>query len=374
MIRPCEKMQKKIVDYVLEILSKQESDSLREHVSSCPDCRQYVQALQNENRLLLQLGEKLDADMTIRQDKVIEALKHHSPKARFKVLSIPRTIMRSPITKLAAAVIFIMAIIGLHQFRNSIRGTSIAWADVAERLEKVRSYKAKARRVHTKVGQEEPFFEGDILRYFSPEHGSVEESYDDGKLVMLAYCSISEKSAIAIFPENKVYCRIDLNEELLSLVEYTNPANTDGIMKLFGSERCVRLGSRKIDGVRTEGFEVKDVKLLSGIPQVLLHVEDINIRLWVDEETLLPVRVEGEGSVRLMTLFNFKYEEVMYDIEYDAEIDGSIFDPNIPDDYILIDPANITGKAELVMLGILPVSASMITYKHVKKKRLNVQL
>jgi hypothetical protein len=142
-------------------------------------------------------------------------------------------------------------------------------------------------------------------------------------------------------------------------------------MKEFGSDRCVRLGKKEIDGVRTEGFEVKDVKLLSGIPQVLLHVEDINIRLWVDEETLLPVRVEGEGFVRLMAVFNFKYEEVMYDIEYDAEIDESVFDPNIPDDYLLIDPANITGTAELVMLGIIPFSASMVAYKHVKKKRRN---
>ncbi|MHC4087324.1 MAG: hypothetical protein ACYSWZ_21880 [Planctomycetota bacterium] len=284
-------------------------------------------------------------------------------------LGIFGAIFKVRILKLTAAAIFIVAIIGLHQFRNSIKGTSIAWADVAERLEKVRSYKAKARRVHTKVGQEEPFFEGDILRYFHPNYGSVEESYDDGELVMLAYCSISEKAAIAVFPENKVYCRIDLNEELLSLVEYTNPANTDGIMKEFGSDRCVRLGRREIDGVRTEGFEVKDVKLLSGVPQFILHVEDINIRLWVDEETLLPVRVEGEGSVRLMTMFNFKYEEVMYDIEYDVEIDESIFDPNIPDDYILIDPANMAEKAELVMLGILPFSVIRVVYKRFKKKR-----
>ena len=287
------------------------------------------------------------------------------------VSGILSAITKTKIMKLAAAAIFIAAIIGLHQFRNSIKGTSVVWADVAERLEKVRSYKAKARRVHTKVGQEEPFFQGDILRYFSPDHGSVEESYDDGELVMLGYCSISEKSAIVVLPQNKVYIRFELNEELLSVVEYMNPANTDGIMKLFGSERCTRLGSREIDGVRTEGFEVKDVKILSGVPRFLLHAEDVNIRLWVNEETLLPTRVEGEGFVRLLTGFNFKYEEVMYDIEYDVEIDESIFDPNIPDDYILIDPASITGKAELTMLGIIPFSASMAAYKHIKKKRRN---
>jgi len=158
------------------------------------------------------------------------------------------------------------------------------------------------------------------------------------------------------------------------VVEYFNPANTEGITKEFGSERCVKLGRREIDGVMTQGFEVKDVKIFSQVPRLLLHVEDINIRVWVNEETLLPVRVEGEGSFTgLMSLFKkCRYNEVMHSIEYDAEIDDSIFDPNIPDDYILIDPANITGKAEMVMLGIIPFSATIITYKRVKKKRLNV--
>jgi hypothetical protein len=224
-----------------------------------------------------------------------------------------------------------VAIIGLHEFRSSIKGTSVAWADVAERLGKVRSYKAKARRVLTEVGQEEPFFEGDILRYFSPDHGSVEESYEDGKLVMLAYCSLSEQAALIVFPPPlKVYCRFDLNDELLSVVEYFNPANTEGITKEFGSERCVKLGRREIGGVMAQGFEVRDVKVFSQVPRLLLRVEDINIRMWVDEETLLPIRVEGEGFFTgLMTLFKkCTYKEVMHSIEYDAQIDESIFDPN----------------------------------------------
>ncbi|MHC4751839.1 MAG: hypothetical protein ACYTFW_18445, partial [Planctomycetota bacterium] len=132
-----------------------------------------------------------------------------------------RIIMKSRVSKITAAAAIILVMIGLHQLNISIRGTSIAWADVAERLENVRSYKAKARRVLTEVGQEEPNFEGEILRYFHPDYGSVEESYDNGKLVMQAYCSISEQAALIVFtPPLKMYCRFDLNEELLSVVEY----------------------------------------------------------------------------------------------------------------------------------------------------------
>ena len=242
---------------------------------------------------------------------------------------------------------------------------------MVERLQNVSSYKAKAHRVLGEVGKEEPSFEGDILRYFSPEHGSLEESYVDGNLVMLGYCSISEMSAIIVLPLNKAYFRFDLNEELLLLAEYMNPANTDGIIKLFGSERCTRLGKREIGGVTTEGFEVKDVKLLSQVPKWLLHTENVNIRMWVNEETLLPMAIEAQGLFKgLMSGFkNCEYEEVMYDIEYDVEIDESIFEPNIPDDYILIDPANIAEKAELGMLGVLPLGATVIIYKRFKKKK-----
>jgi hypothetical protein len=285
--------------------------------------------------------------------------------------SIWRIIMKSRIPKIAAAMI-IISIISLHQFNNSINGTSVVWADVAERLEKVSSYTAKADRALTETGQEESFYQCEILRYFSPDHGSIEKSYVDGELTMLAYCSISEKAALIVFPQNKMYWRFDLNEELMSLVEFVNPANTDGIMKLFGSERCTRLGSRVIDGVRTEGFEVKDVKLFSQLPRALLNPENINIRLWVNEETLLPTRIEGEGFVHrgLLTGFKeFRYKEVMHSIEYDVEIDESIFDPNIPDDYILIDPANMAEKAEITMLCILPFNVVLIAYEHLKKRR-----
>ena len=288
------------------------------------------------------------------------AMETKNKKSAQPVLDITRII------KLAAVTMFIVTIIGLHEFSSSINGTAIAWADVAERLEKVSSYKAQARRVLTEVGHEEPFFQCDVLRYFSPDHGSIEKSYVDTELVMLAYCSISEMSALIVFPLDKACWRFDLNEELLYLTEYMNPADTDGIIKLFGSERCKRLGRKEIDGVTTEGFEVKNVNLMSQVPQWLLHTEDINIRLWVNENTLLPVRIEGEGFFKgIMTKFkNMRYEEIMEDIEYDVKIDESIFEPNIPDDYMLIDPANIAEKAELGMLCIVPFGGTIITYKH----------
>ena len=288
-----------------------------------------------------------------------------------RAFNIWRIIMKSRISKLSAAAVIIIVIIGLHQFNNSINGTSVVWADVAERLEKVSSYKAQSYRVFSEIGQEEPLIKFEGFKYFSPDHGFMEEQYIDDELKMRFYSLFAEKAILGVFPEAKQYYRFELNEEILSMIEYMNPTNTDGIIKLFGSERCKRLGSREIDGVSVEGFEVQDVKVFSGIPRFLFQLEDIDIRLWVNNETLLPMEIELEGVIGKGLLTRFKDlrgKEVIHSIEYDAEIDESIFDPNIPDDYILIDPANMAEKAEITMLGIVPCGAALMIYKHMKKR------
>ncbi len=371
----CQNRREAIAALVLGVLDTKNADELRRHIEACQGCRKLYQDMLDEEKdirttfqVIADKGQILQSDLIEKLDKN-ESATSPPPKT---IKAGWGKIIRNPLIKFAVATVFIIVITGLHQFNISIKGTSVVWADVAERLKNVSSYKSQGRRVLTEVGQEEPFFQCEILRYFSPEHGSIEESYENGELVMLAYCSISEKLALIILPKNKLYFRFELNEELLSVVEYTNPANTDGMTKLFGSERCTRLGSRKFDDVSAEGFEVKDVKVLSQVPQFLLHTKGFDIRMWVNRETLLPIRVEGEGFVNksLMSgLKDFKYEEVMLNIEYDVQIDESIFEPNIPDDYILIDPANLAEKSELTMLGIVPCGAVIIVYKNIKKRR-----
>jgi len=286
---------------------------------------------------------------------------------------ISRTLMK--ITKLAAAAIFIVTIIVLHQFNNSIGGTSVVWADVAEKLEQMSSFTARSSRVLTEPGKDEPIFICDVFKYFSPDRGYMERQYIESELGMLNYGLFQEKLLIIVLPQTKQYYRLELNEEVLSIMDYINPTNPNGIMKLFDSEKCIRLGRREINGVIAEGFEVKDIKVLSWIPKILFQLEDIDMRLWVNPKTLLPIEVEAEALIGKGFLTGFKDlhgKEVVYDFEYDVEIDESIFDPNIPDDYMLIDPANIAEKAEFGMLCIVPFGAVIITYKHFKKKRLSV--
>ncbi len=62
--------------------------------------------------------------------------------------SIWRTIMKSPITKLAAAAVIIIAIlIGVHYLGGSIDGASLAWAEVVEQISSHTKYKCRQRLV-----------------------------------------------------------------------------------------------------------------------------------------------------------------------------------------------------------------------------------
>ena len=94
--------------------------------------------------------------------------------------------------------------------------------------------------------------------------------------------------------------------------------------------------------------------------------------MWVNTKTLLPTRIEGGGVVGkgIMTGFKeFKYQEVMHSIEYDVDMDKSIFQPNIPDDYTLIDPAAAAQKAEAALLLVVPGGYGVLSVKRRKAKR-----
>ena len=84
------------------------------------------------------------------------------------------------------------------------------------------------------------------------------------------------------------------------------------------------LGRATINGVVVEGIEAKQ-------PQQMVDANSI-MRLWVDVQTNLPVQVEvemigmAEGQMR-------QHRYVMENFEWNAEIDASVFVPEIPEDF-----------------------------------------
>jgi len=324
MIMPCEKMQEKIADYLLGILSKEESDSLAEHISSCTDCSKYAQALQNENSLLLQLGEKLDADMTIRQDKVIEAIKNHSPSTRTKVFSIGRIIMKSPITKLAAAAVIIIAILAGLPFLNN-GGPGIALADVLEKIEQTRAYMYTVEMKIT--GSMFPSAqEQKMTTIVSDDYGRKPNT---GKTTTQeSYILPEQKMIVTIMLEKKQYNRMPFGEEFITIIKQQDNDPREIIKKIMACE-YTELGRSVIDGVEVEGFRTTDPASLSASSASDGDPTSTELTLWVDAENWLPFRSERD----------IKYGEkkqissATYDYRWNVPVQASDFEPVIPEDF-----------------------------------------
>jgi outer membrane lipoprotein-sorting protein len=103
-----------------------------------------------------------------------------------------------------------------------------------------------------------------------------------------------------------------------------NQVSPTGIIKEFMSSEYTKLGRKTIDGVEAEGIEIKEPGFYG--------FESTVGRLWIDIETNLPVRMEIEGIMRAI-----ETTITTYDYNWDAELDQSIFQLNIPDDYTLLE-------------------------------------
>jgi hypothetical protein len=110
MNNPCEKINDKIADYVLGILNEDEIAAVDAHIKQCSRCKGYLEALQNERKVLLQLGENIDSQMDEQQNRVIEALEKVSceKSQRFSIFKI---FGNSRITKFAAAAVVAIALL-----------------------------------------------------------------------------------------------------------------------------------------------------------------------------------------------------------------------------------------------------------------------
>ncbi len=131
MSAPCENMKNLIADFVLGNLDQQQSDALTAHIAKCAPCAEYLKALETQKARLNQLSETIDAEMTARIDRAIEALNRSAIEQKMNTISIWRTIMKNRITKLAiAACILIAAILIIHRLGVSLDGTTTAYAQI----------------------------------------------------------------------------------------------------------------------------------------------------------------------------------------------------------------------------------------------------
>lgn len=242
------------------------------------------------------------------------------PPVPTRPLSIGRIIMKSPITKLAAAAaIIVAAIIGINQFGGS--ATSVAWGEVAKNVEQIQTF---IFRTSQKGAGIVGAYETQV--YNSSRYGKKIDVYQNGRIVMHTYVLPAEKATIAIMPTGKKYQRTLLTEE--ELQQELQGGDPREVVRQFMSMKYEKLGRNKIDGVEVEGIKVENPEIVADM------FENAIGRLWVDVETELPVQIEIDGvSKRELGQMHMVVDKFQWNVELDA----SEFEPNIPADYTLLE-------------------------------------
>jgi len=231
-------------------------------------------------------------------------------------------IMRSPMTKFAAAATIIIAVFLVLYLTNGPDMATVAWGEVVQNIEKIKCFTFQ-HKVSSKTNSgtpEETSDDTERTTYVSAEYGIRHDVYNDGQLTGILYIPSTGIDVTYIMPVTKQYMIETMSEEYMK----QNQVSPVGMIKEFMSSEHIELGREKIDGVEAEGIEVNEPGFYG--------FESTVGRLWIDIETNLPVRMEIEG-IRGATETSI----ITYDFNWDTELDQSIFQLNIPDDYTLLE-------------------------------------
>jgi outer membrane lipoprotein-sorting protein len=266
-----------------------------------------------------------DADEKVFEDIQIARQKSEENPPAVSV-GIGRILMKSPIVKVAvAAVVIIACLTGVFMFS---RTSGVALADVLNRIEQISVY----------MYQMSMDMSGQVVagRPVDQEmHTTILVSQDNGmKMIteMLVpgsgktiqqemYMLPQEKVMISLIPGQKKYMQIELDDKL---IEQTRQQNNDPRFMVQQILDCEyeSLGVSTIDGVEVEGFQTSDPNYMGGM------MGQIDIKIWVDVETQLPVQAEMN-----MQMSEIQMHAVMHDFQWDVTVDAAEFEPVIPEDY-----------------------------------------
>jgi len=249
-------------------------------------------------------------------------------------------IMKSQITKLAAAAAIVVAVlIGLNIIGNGKHG--VAWAELVEHVEKIKT--VMYRMTGTMKGlpgapanqpislnMQAKFLYGYGFRVDSNTRVGNEE------IATNSYVLFQDGTIVTVIPKEKKYIKMKLTEELLAMMEKEN-GDPRTMLKEMMKYKYAPLGRDTINGTKVEGIEVTD-------PNMALKgggmFDAFTAQLWCNVETDLPVLMTIKGSAKNGEIV---MDMVMDNFQWDVPITTAEIQPDIPQDYQLLAETQFGG-------------------------------
>jgi hypothetical protein len=290
---------------------------------------------ENIERLIRKLRYKAGAKTTDRiLGNIMQALdKTQEQKSALSESSIWRIIMKSPVTKFAAAAVIIIAVmVGLYQFIGPIDEASIAFADVVEKINEARC-----------VVFYQQINKWDKTKQMISESGIWRTEFPNGQITLLDF---TDGKQLDLMPESKRAILTHMigrkrPERLFDCLSWLRKLQENGEFA----------GVEEVNGKKAELFISKS--------------EYEKISIWVDAVSKLPVKVirvckahpnkDIVAPMFALSLKDFGGESnesravskggntgiskdmtiVMTDFEWGAELDESLFSLESPEGYSL---------------------------------------
>ncbi len=219
-----------------------------------------------------------------------------------------RTIMKSSISKIAAAAIIVIIGLGILTIIDTSSKSSVVWADVARNVEASPGVIFRARG----TGSRDPNDDWpNGYRIFSRSAAvSRMDVYRGGQIYRTIYLDYDGKTTIGVLHDAKKYSKETMRDQTARAEKgWSDP---QGLLNLGLSLEHHALGQRTIDGMLCEGIEATGPDGSTG-------------RVWVGVETGYPILVEiqgVDGSTGTMDQFRWNVDLSAEDVE-----------PEIPADY-----------------------------------------
>jgi len=325
----CAECKELLVAYVEGLLNEVEKRSVAEHLKDCASCQAEVNELTNLRDRLVNNGRTVAQsdleDVVLNRIVREQNIRLKTAGKAHAALKLRRIIMKSSITRMAAAAVIIIAVlIGIHQFG----GGTVTFADVIEPI-----LNAKTVILDMLVGDEEtsPLMHeivvGSRIRRTLSNIPNVIQIIDLESAKMLAL-DAEEKTAAYVNIEGPLQERTQNYVESLRKI----------IIELQDISDVEKLDEQKIDGRKAIGF------VATGPNE--------EVKIWADPKTALPIRVELRVGQFFAILKNFKF---------DVPIEDSLISMDVPPGYTLQETKfDLSGSTEQDFIEGLGVWAKVL--------------
>jgi len=232
-------------------------------------------------------------------ERTRQSLTGQISKQQTRPRRIWRIIMKSPITKVAAAAAIIIAVsIGIHFLGD---GSSVAWSQVVEQISSHTKYKCR-QRVVRQQGPQIP-----TMQVYHLNLQQRRQEVEDGTIHIIDMRT-EDPITVELYPAEK-------KATVTKLVGFGSRKDPDIIemVKQFEQKSTERLGTKKVNGKTLQGFRHQ--------PN-----ESSDFTVWVDPATKLPVEIEIKHLNMGQTLY-------LDEFEFDFKLDESAFSTDVPDGY-----------------------------------------